>query len=184
MGQQDRRKLRGTYHLGKPVAHGAYSFAQAQLPTPPPPPPPPQMAPEEPPATEAIAAEKRTLAAFVPAGAVTEKEVKAVWIVHGMGQQMPFETLDQLANGLMDACERDGHSRPVAMVREAKIGEQVLQRVELSLPPYVSADGKNVEIEVHLYEAYWAPVTEGVVKLRDVMSFLWKIGRASCRERV
>ncbi len=173
MGQQDPRKLRGTYQLGKPAAHGAYSFAQARLPTPPPPPPPPQMAPEEPPATEAIAAEKRTLAAFVPAGAVTEKEVKAVWIVHGMGQQMPFETLDQLANGLMDACERDGHSRPVAMVREAKIGEQVLQRVELSLPPYVSADGKNVEIEVHLYEAYWAPVTEGVVKLRDVMSFLW-----------
>jgi len=169
MGQQDPRKLRGTYHLGKPVAHGAYSFAQAQLPTP----PPPQMPREEPQLREEIAAEKRTFAAFAPAGAVTEREVKAVWIVHGMGQQMPFETLDQLANGLMDACERDGHSRPIALVREAKIGEQILQRVELSLPPYTSAEGKNVETEVHLYEAYWAPVTEGVVKLRDVMSFLW-----------
>jgi hypothetical protein len=30
------------------------------------------------------------------------REKRAVWVVHGMGQQIPFETLDSLANGLLD----------------------------------------------------------------------------------
>lgn len=173
MSDSDSRNIRGTYRLGDPVAHGVYSFAQAMAAQPPAGQPPLKEARVE----ELSAAEKRAFAAFPPAQAdarkVTERELKAVWVIHGMGQQMPFETLDQLANGLMDACERDGHSRPVALVREAKLGDQILQRVEFSLPPHTTPGGKKVETEVHLYEAYWAPVTEGVVKLRDVMSFLW-----------
>ena len=30
------------------------------------------------------------------------REKRAVWVVHGMGQQIPFETLDSLANGILD----------------------------------------------------------------------------------
>lgn len=179
MGDNDSRNLRGTYQLGDPVAHGVYSFAQAMAAPPPAAQPPLKEEPVEEAAVEELSAgEKRAFAAFPPtrkaaSHKAAEKEVKAVWVIHGMGQQMPFETLDQLANGLMDACERDGHSRPVALVREAKLGDQILQRVEFSLPPHTTPDGKKIETEVHLYEAYWAPVTEGVVKLRDVTSFLW-----------
>jgi len=37
------------------------------------------------------------------------REKRAVWIVHGMGQQIPFETLDGLTNGLMDALPQSAH---------------------------------------------------------------------------
>ena len=91
-----------------------------------------------------------------------------------MGQQIPFETLDSLTNGLLDALRRSaGTSRAL---RSAKIGDQVLQRVELDIdgPGFAGAPAKNYEL--HLYESYWAPKTEGVAKLADVVSFLWDGG--------
>jgi hypothetical protein len=157
MGETSTRQLRGAYRLGNPALHGMYSFET----------------PIEKPVEEIEGESEESFAAMAEAPAVPGREIQAVWIVHGMGQQMPFETLDQLANGLMDACERDGHSRPEALVREAKIGGQIIQRVELSLPSGTARDGKPETVEVHLYEAYWAPLTEGVANLRNVMSFLW-----------
>src|SRR5260221_7225260 len=102
----------------------------------------------------------REMMAVRPPGATNKR---AVWIVHGMGQQVPFETLEQLAEGLIRAAEV--RSKP--MFREVRVGNTVLQRVELTLPR-PNADPQ----EVHLYECYWAPMTEGAVQLRDVVSFL------------
>jgi hypothetical protein len=97
---------------------------------------------------------------------------RAVWIVHGMGQQVPYETLEQLAEGLIGEAE---HSSPGVQIkplfREVRVGETVLQRVELTFPR-AGADPQ----EVHLYECYWAPMTEGAVQLRDVVRFLWDGG--------
>jgi hypothetical protein len=102
---------------------------------------------------------------------VTDK--RAVWIVHGMGQQVPYETLEQLANGLIDAAEDSVPGAPVGppKFREVRVGKTVLQRVEVLLPR-----PKGDPQEVHLYECYWAPKTEGAVKLTDVISFLWDGG--------
>jgi hypothetical protein len=93
---------------------------------------------------------------------------RAVWIVHGMGQQLPFETLDSLAEGIMRV------ARPPAglpdftpRVRTVQIGEQTIQRVEID----VSWQGRDTEL--HLYESYWAPVPEGKIKLSDVIGFLF-----------
>jgi len=102
----------------------------------------------------------------VPAGARPKR--RAAWIVHGMGQQVPFETLDGLAEGIM----RVAHPVPGAdgfapRVRTVRIGDQTVQRVELDVFE------RNSRVELHLYEAYWAPVTEGQVKLTDVISFLF-----------
>jgi hypothetical protein len=93
---------------------------------------------------------------------------RAVWIVHGMGQQVQFETLNSLAEGIMSVTKppRDGEGfQPV--MRAAKIGDMVVERVELK----VRTDRE--QLELHLYEAFWAPITEGQVKLRDVTSFLF-----------
>jgi hypothetical protein len=94
---------------------------------------------------------------------------RAVWIVHGMGQQVPYETLEQLAEGLIRVAQ---HSSPGVRIeprfREVRVGATVLQRVELKLP----RPGADPQ-EVHLYECYWAPKTEGKVQLRDVIGFLW-----------
>jgi len=120
-------------------------------------------------ATQAPQAVQRveTLVEAVPAGEVPRKK-RAVWIVHGMGQQVPFETVDGLAEGIMRVAHpvpgRDGFE---PRVRTVQIGDQTVQRVELD----VFEGGRCIEL--HLYEAYWAPVTEGKVNLSEVISFLF-----------
>jgi hypothetical protein len=104
-----------------------------------------------------------------PDGVETEAvEKRAVWIVHGMGQQIPFETQDSLAEGIMSVTHplpgQDGFK---PRVRAVKIGESIVERVELDVFE------KGQKLELHLYEAYWAPITEGEVKLTDVISFLF-----------
>ena len=101
--------------------------------------------------------------------APVRRPATAVLVVHGMGQQLPFETLDALANGLYREDVRSYGEAGVhaARVSHVHFGEERLERVEMQL-----RTGTDTTKEVHLYEAYWAPLTEGVVNLRDVISFL------------
>src|SRR5579862_8238187 len=102
---------------------------------------------------------------FAPA----ETEKRAVWIVHGMGQQIPFATLDSLTEGILSVAALPAGATAFAPVAcSIRVGDEVLQRVELKVR---SKDNKK-DIELHLYEAYWAPLTEGVAKLSDVVGFL------------
>ena len=89
----------------------------------------------------------------------------AVLAVHGIGEQVQFETLEQVANGL---CAADGQAIPdVTVTNIALDRENTVQRLDVVVR---GKDGR--EVEVHLYEAYWAPLTEGAVKLHDVFRFL------------
>ncbi|HSY33801.1 MAG TPA: hypothetical protein VLA42_17600 [Verrucomicrobiae bacterium] len=106
----------------------------------------------------------------------TPREKRAVWVVHGMGQQIPFETLDSLANGILDVLPNPTQIKP--RLRTVKIADQVLQRVELDVGG-INKDAAGQPLkryELHLYETYWAPKTEGVAQLTDVVSFLWDGG--------
>lgn len=104
----------------------------------------------------------------------------AVIVVHGMGQQIEFETLDQVERGLRRVDPKlralPPGSQRVGEVRFVKLGETPLRRVEMEL---TSPDEAKGEREVHLYEAYWAPLTEGRVTLRDVVRFLGKATRSA-----
>jgi hypothetical protein len=109
----------------------------------------------------------------------------AVFVAHGMGQQIPLQTLDEIAQGLRKQDPKwheetpagciSGSRLPKAKVAAIKVPgeggqpEQWLQRVELLLGP-------EPQREVHVYESYWAPLTEGKVTLRNVMSFLMGAG--------
>ncbi|HEX4074481.1 MAG TPA: hypothetical protein VHX49_03685 [Candidatus Acidoferrales bacterium] len=93
--------------------------------------------------------------------------VRAIWVVHGMGQQIQFETLDSLTQGVLSAAKLTPGTKP--RMRTVKVGDQTLQRVELDVN---GASDPAHKYELHLYEAYWAPMTEGVAKLTDVVSFL------------
>jgi hypothetical protein len=142
-----RDPIRRKYHIATPS-----SYAAVPLPG------------KEAPAFPGSTLEK--LAEAAPVGARPKR--RAAWIVHGMGQQVPFETLDGLAEGIM----RVAHPAPGAdgfapRVRTVRVGDQTVQRVELDVFE------RNTRVELHLYEAYWAPVTEGEVKLSDVISFLF-----------
>jgi hypothetical protein len=122
---------------------------------------------------EALPGEPRAAAA-APAVAVGEDEggpAVAVVVAHGMGQQIPFQTLDQVEQGLRRIEEEvtgiPVDLQPRSVARAVLFGDQILQRLEMGL---TNAAGETRQ--VHLYEAYWAPLTEGKVTLRDVMGFL------------
>src|SRR5437773_7601978 len=100
----------------------------------------------------------------------TSKRV-AVVVAHGMGQQIPFETLDSVATGLIGAAKRRGDAGAAAYgVGRLRLGDTDLARIELMLTH------ANNSTEVHIYEAYWAPLTEGQIGIKEVSAFLWRAG--------
>src|SRR4051812_20773529 len=97
----------------------------------------------------------------------------AIVIAHGMGQQIEFQTLDDVAEGLLRHASSTASTKPIA--RTVTLGGERMQRLELKL------DTGGGAREVHIYEAYWAPLTQGRVDLRDVAGFLLRGGLAGVR---
>ncbi|MBM4440002.1 MAG: hypothetical protein FJ027_06260 [Candidatus Rokubacteria bacterium] len=92
----------------------------------------------------------------------------AVLVIHGMGQQIPFETLDSVAQGLTRAAEPEYQT--AVKVERADLGARRVGRVDMTFT------NARETTKVHLYEAYWAPLTEGQIGLGGVMTFLWRAG--------
>jgi len=115
-------------------------------------------------------AEKRTQYSVAPpppeSNVEAAKERIAIFVAHGMGQQIPFETLDAIAESLRayDESLTGRQEKPVST--SVRAGDQWLQRVELNLKSGAE------QLEAHVYEGYWAPLTEGRITLRQVMGFL------------
>lgn len=93
---------------------------------------------------------------------------RAVFVAHGMGQQVPFETLDEVARGLCGAIEASGGKVESETAETVRVGCEIVQRLELDVR---SSDG-TFRPPIHLYEAYWAPLTEGAIGLWQVMRFI------------
>ena len=112
----------------------------------------------------------------LPAGAPT-----ALLVCHGMGQQVPFETLDCIAHAICAA--HDGAARVSARLVELDSDDSTWSRVEIELDVAGSAEPRRI----HLYEAYWAPLTEGAIGYGRTAWFLvragWKGLVASFRRR-
>ena len=92
----------------------------------------------------------------------------AVIVAHGMGQQVPFQTLHDVARGITERHPSVPDAKPDITARFVDCGDNWWPRLEVTL----RAGGKNIIPEIHLYEVYWAPLTEGLVTLRDVALFL------------
>lgn len=101
----------------------------------------------------------------------------AVIVNHGMGQQLHSQTLEQIVRALRDAQakalnidpgkERQEVKTQIARLPNADTGDQTLLRAELQVK------GTNgATHSVHVYESYWAPLTEGQVALSDCIGFL------------
>jgi hypothetical protein len=93
----------------------------------------------------------------------------AVFAAHGMGQQIPFQTMDDIARGLLKVSQAGPQT--VVRTRTVKLpsgGQQMnLQRIEFD-----TNDAQGQPVEVHVYEGYWAPLTQGKLSARDVITFL------------
>ena len=105
-----------------------------------------------------------------PPAADSAHTTYALFFTHGMGQPIPFETIDQVATSLRELDVRLGHDNPKPVGRTVKSGEDWLNRIELRLK-----SGEDT-VEVHLYEGYWAPLTEGRTTARNVIGFLTGAG--------
>jgi hypothetical protein len=113
-----------------------------------------------------------------------ETDAIAILVFHGMGEQVRYETLGGLAKSLL---------------REAAPGT-IDTTVQISRPvdtfiarAQIRWTDETVDREVHLYEAYWAPLTEGQITYVETLRFLFdaarkgikssRIGKASSFER-
>lgn len=103
--------------------------------------------------------------------ALAEKRKVALFVAHGMGQQIPFETMDCVAEGIARRAREAGRPAEAIRAETCMVGGQKLQRIEMDLR---DADGRPLEL--HIYEGYWAPFTEGQVTIMDVVSFLFRGG--------
>ncbi len=90
----------------------------------------------------------------------------AVFFTHGMGQPIPFQTIDQVATSLRALDLKLGHQNPNPVGRTIKSGNDWLNRIELRIKSGAES------VDVHLYEGYWAPLTEGRTTARNVIGFL------------
>lgn len=91
----------------------------------------------------------------------------AVLVTHGMGQQAHFETLEEVAEVLRAAEARARGVAPPVTVRIVRLDGRELPRAEIRV---TTAAGRRRD--VHLYESYWAPLTEGKVTTAEAVRFL------------
>ena len=101
-------------------------------------------------------------------------ETIAVVVFHGMGQQVKFETLDMLAQALIDA-HKAGGGKTAKRARHVWCGDReggrFFPRVEIELQ-----DAQGNARNVHVYEAYWAPLTEGAISFLSTVGFFLRAG--------
>lgn len=100
----------------------------------------------------------------------------ACMVTHGMGQQVPFQTVAQIAEALKG--QASFQPNRVQLTKNADL----LSRLETS---YEGNDG--VRTNVHLYEGYWAPLTEGKISFWETIKFLYSggvAGLATCLRRI
>jgi hypothetical protein len=101
----------------------------------------------------------------VVAGEPVEAPV-AVLVCHGMGEQVRFETVGQIAGAILTHANAAGCEIDPNGVQISYHDGSFLARAELNW----SRGGKHHQ--VHVYEAYWAPVTEGKVTYAETLQFL------------
>jgi hypothetical protein len=114
----------------------------------------------------------------------SETDAIAILVFHGMGEQVRYETLGGLARSLLRDATPGTIDTIVDMSRPA---DRFIARAE------VKWTDETIDREVHLYEAYWAPFTEGQITYVETLLFLWgaarkgikssRFGKASSFER-
>jgi len=95
----------------------------------------------------------------------------AILVCHGMGQQVRYETISSVAKALLSEARRNNAVVSPVEVTLAQANDDFLARAE------VKWEKEGRKHEVHVYEAYWAPLTEGKVTYWDTIKFLLRAGR-------
>lgn len=92
----------------------------------------------------------------------------AVLVCHGMGQQVRYETISSIADAIRTQAMSEGGAVRDTEVHLSKQDDRFLARAEIKW-----TDRHSQDRSVHVYEAYWAPLTEGRVTYWDTIKFLF-----------
>jgi hypothetical protein len=101
----------------------------------------------------------------------------AFLVTHGMGQQVPFETLSALGQALITEHAKRSpdptgdagiHAEVRRVILTSSANAPELSRVEVA---FENESGEKAD--VHIYESYWAPFTEGQISFVQTVSFLY-----------
>jgi hypothetical protein len=102
----------------------------------------------------------------------------AIIVQHGMGQQVHFETLEAIALAIRSAeirVRKDAEPIRTRVVKMTTLDGRPIELVRAEMTVTGTDDRPH---NVHVYESYWAPLTQGRVTLRDVLRFVgegaWK----------
>ena len=94
----------------------------------------------------------------------------AVLVCHGMGQQVRYETISSVAEAILTEAHKQNPQPDAVSPVEVHLCEEnnsLLARAEIQW-----TDTAQQTHNVHVYEAYWAPLTEGRVSYWDTVKFL------------
>jgi len=92
----------------------------------------------------------------------------ALLVIHGIGEQNPYETLDQVARGFVRYF-RGRNQVPVLRPERIRHADGTEVAVHLEFPEPFSPRGER---RLTLCEFYWAPFTEGKATTRGVLAWL------------
>jgi hypothetical protein len=109
-----------------------------------------------------------------------DKKRTAVIVFHGMGQQVPYETLGNVAEKIRSHPDfrqvmegRDACAENIGQAVDAAGKESLISRIRLSEREPVAGWENRV---VDVYESYWASLTAGKITATDALFFLLGAG--------
>src|SRR6266567_4478833 len=102
----------------------------------------------------------------------------AIIVNHGMGQQVPYETIEGVAKAVWRGITHEKNGPDAGcVIRRVRLGTEGKGEVETELVrAEIEMQHGQQKYDVHIYESYWAPLTEDKVTLKDLMSFLFNAG--------
>lgn len=107
---------------------------------------------------------------------ILQRARTAVLVIHGIGEQNPYETLDQFARNLTRYLKYEGGIDDLTLSAQ-KIDHndwvEAMIRLETKTHgPQTEEDNQSAVID--LYEYYWAPMTEDKINYKETLSWLIK----------
>lgn len=98
----------------------------------------------------------------------SDAPLRAILVIHGVGQQLPFQPLDNFANGLRATLQKEGKEVSLShFMRRRDEGFDHCVRVEGT-----DAGAKQPSVRVDVHEFYWAPLTQGKASLAQMLRWL------------
>ncbi|MCH7922218.1 MAG: hypothetical protein IH975_04175 [Nitrospinae bacterium] len=102
------------------------------------------------------------------------QERTAILVIHGIGEQNPFETLDQFVRGLWNAAndyfKLKGDN--VYSITHAQVSRQTVETSESWVENYIKLDAGDNFPSINIYEYYWAHQMTEQATIRDIREWL------------